>query len=223
MICVVCQHPDRATERGQVCEPCRLPLPGLLDDIARRYGELTAEPPAAAGGAGPKVSGSRVPPVPVDVDALDLTLPARLEAVHDDHGDQIGWLPAASRLDTWVRDWRERRWRRYRENLPVPTVAVLCAWLRDRLDWACDEHPAVDEFVAEMRALRRDLRTALRDWPAQPQRLWTPCKCDALGLARHPGDDYPVRCVVCDRAMTEDEYASWTKLVAAYESEGAAA
>jgi hypothetical protein len=207
--CVLCPGEPRPATTGHVCDPCRLPLPGILDDIATLHGQLDLRP--ATGSAGPRVSGSRDAPLPLNVDALDLGASARVNGVHDDHGDQIGYPAVASLLDQWVRDWRDMRLAECRERLPGTSVPQLASWLRGRLDWACDHHPAIDEFVAEMRSLRMILRSACGLTEPRPERLVTPCSyCAQLTLVRVHGDhDRPIRCRACERRWTEEQYAEW--------------
>lgn len=209
MICVVCQDPERIPECGQVCEPCRLPLPALLRDIADLHAHLDLTP--GSGSTGPRVSGSHEPPLPLRVDALDLTMPARGGTVHDLHGDQIGHVAVASVLDQWVEDWREHRDRGERRPEP-PTVVVLVDWLGKRLGEACDDHPAIGEFAADVRRLCRVLRMVTGDGPARPERLPAPCPgCDLLALTR---DHAGVRCRACGEDWTEGQYAEWTRQLA---------
>ena len=210
--CVVCQLPDRTPERGQVCEPDRARIGHNLRDIARLYPLIDLQPGRSAGGSRPAGKpGSRLP---LAVDPLDLTMPARNGSVIDPRGDQIGHISVASVLDSWVRDWCEMRG----ENLPVPTVPVLVDWLSNRLGWACDEHSAVDEFAGEIKHLHSTLRTVCRETEPKPERIWVPCpRCDLLTLRRTPGDAYPVRCVSgsCEYARTEDEFREYVGLCAA--------
>jgi hypothetical protein len=196
--CVICQR--RPYERAQVCESCRTWLAGVPAQIVEAYALLPdAMLPATDGGQ--RVSGSREAPLPLAVDALDLTLPARAATVHDPHGDQHGHQPVATILDTWVRDWAGHR----REHLPEPTVAILAGWLRDRTEWACDQHPAVDEYADELRGLVRTLRI-ITGTARLVVRLPTPCPdCDLLSLIRQDGADH-VECTQCRRLWTEDEY-----------------
>lgn len=175
MICVVDLR--RHALHPNVCDPCRSTTRIILRDIIDLYALLPAhlEP---SRGQGQRVSGSRTAPVPPRLDIVDLTLPARQgsrgpfvrgqimgmpgppSADQDtpiwEADDQIGHLSTATMLDTSVRDWASIRG----EHLPNPTVTELVGWLINRLDWACDEHPAVDECVAEWRDLRATLRAA---------------------------------------------------------------
>lgn len=212
-LCVVCQEKDHVPERGLVCDSCRGPLPALLADIAGMRIKLNLRP--GIGHGAPKVSGSREAPLPLNVDALDLSLPAR--HIIDPGQDQIGNWPAASILDAWVRDWRERRDRG--ERLPVPTVAVLVPWLTVRLDWACDEHPAVDEFVRDMRDLHHAFRAAARDLARKPEICrGVICRnCDYVNTLYRRQDgtgDVECRNPECGQIMKLEEYHAWVKLVA---------
>lgn len=129
--------------------------------------------------------------------------------------DQVGYLPVASVLDQWVRDWVTTRGRG--EHLPVATVDVLTRWLANRVDWACDGHPAVDVFAAEMRELRSALNGVLgyHDWPTRKD---APCpKCDQRDLYVRNGSEW-VECGSCDDVMLSPvEYAEWAKDVVVHQ------
>lgn len=204
-VCVVCQR--RQPERPTVCDGCRARLAVQLAEVADLHAALPDVLEPARKGT-QRVSGSREAPLPLRVDVLDLSLPLRgSQAVHDPHGDQTGSLPVATVLDAWARDWAETRGKG--ERLPVPTVAVLARWLGDRLGWACDEHPAVDEFAAELGTTLAALRgvhglTRLR------HRLPAPCpSCELLLVYRDDGADW-IECGGCHRLWSEDE---WARLV----------
>lgn len=203
MICVVCQHPDRQVETGQVCPGCAHRTACDLRDIADLYAQISLEPSISA--AGPRVSGSREAPLPLRVDALDLTMPARAGTIHDEHGDQCGHIAAASILDSWVDDWRSHRGKG--EGRPLPTVVILADWLGVRLADACQDHPAIGAFADDMRRLRRALRAVIGDGPVRPERLPAPCPgCDLLALVRdHDG----VRCRNCRGWWTFEQYTEW--------------
>jgi hypothetical protein len=244
--CPICQR--RPPDRPLVCEPDRAWLARVLREIPDLYAALDPADGAMRSSGGPKVSGTTEAPVPVDLELVDLTAPARagsllphangamrqqssviprtktleLHAYAAVWSDQIGGLSVATTLDSWARDWREQRHRG--ETMPVPTVLVLAGWLGDRLGDACDSHPAVDEFAADMRDLHRRLRGALGllgPWPELCDGV--PCRCcDTRSLYRVPGSDY-VECATCPELMTEDEYHRWTELLAASARRGAAA
>lgn len=143
------------------------------------------------------------------------------EVVRDAHGDvvmvplgdQRGHPPIAAVLDQWVQDWLDHR--SAGENLPNPDVATLADWLRARCDWACDEHPAVDEFATEIRAMLKRLRTALST-ARFVIRLGRPCpSCDLKTLTRISGSD-KVRCgnEECRRVWHESEYERLARVLA---------
>ncbi len=204
MICVVCQLPNRTPERGQVCEPDRARIGRNLRDIGDLYQRIDLQPGRGVGGSRPTGKPGSRPPLMVD--PLDLTMPARNATVVDLRGDQIGHISVASTLDSWVRDWCEVRDRG--ERLPIPTVAVLVDWLWLRLGWACDDHPAVDEFASEIRHLHSTLRAVCGETEPRPERIWVPCpnlKCNLLALRRLPGESYPIQCASCDYVGTEEE------------------
>jgi hypothetical protein len=252
MKCLICA--DREPDRPAVCDPCRLWLPNELRDIAEEYAALAGEEPAETGRllieddggfdapaaydvhplpAGPiratardgHVTGSRDAPVPVLLDVVDLTAPARLPNPTRGRGhyprslwpeDQIGHQPVATRLDLWVRDWITYQ-QCPGDHLPAPTVPALVRWLTVRCGWACDEHPAVDDFADEMRELLAELRRANEDGPvyAEPIKA-VPCSgCDAVALFRPVKSSYRAECGMCGKLYTDDEYGRWTGLLAA--------
>lgn len=176
---------------------------------------LTAGPINGAKSA-PRVSGSRAAPVPIRLDPTDLTASVRpaSTAVHARSpwpADQIGWLSVATELDFWAADWAAER----RESRPIPQVPVLCGWLLDRLDWACTEHVALDEFAVKVSAIYGALMSAVGGWTAKPETLITPCKhCGILALYREigPAPEYDrVACGACPALLTEVEYAQYVR------------
>lgn len=174
----------------------------------------------------PRVSGSHEPPAPTSLERIDLTLPSRpgcrrlfARGVLGLDEDQTGSLSTATILDTWARDWRDRLCPDQR--LPVPTVPELARWLRNRADDACNEHPAIDEFAAEIKDLRHSLRRQLGETAAQPETeryRGVACqKCDLRGvLMRRPGSHY-IECGNCGLLMTDEELADWEARLAGYE------
>jgi hypothetical protein len=117
-------------------------------------------------------------------------------------------------LDSWARDWQTYRW----ETLPEPAVSSLTRWLSDRLEWACDQHPAVDDFADELRALVSRVRSAAGLTRPRAEVKWgIPCRdCEQVALYRWPGSDY-IECGNCPVLMTGAEYDRWTQLISAPE------
>lgn len=214
--CCVCPQlrpnvPVRLYERAQCCEGCRARLRSLLAELLETYAQVEVERGSTAGS---KVSGSRTPPLPLHVTALDLTMPAHPAAVHDTNGDQIGYPSVASVLDSWARDWQTYR----TEMLPPPTVSSLVGWLSVRLEWACDHHPAVDDFADELRNLVSVVRSAAGLTRPKAEVKWgIPCRdCEQVTLYRWPGSDY-IECGNCPVLMTRTEYDRWCQLISAPE------
>ena len=220
-LCVVDQR--RQYERAQVCGGCRLWLDRTLSEIVELYALLPANLlPGQAHGQ--RVSGSREAPLPLRVDPLDLTLRANVAMVYEPpcnctefrrpecrrghpHLDQVGQVSVASVLDSWCRDWADVR--DMHETLPTPTVVQLTTWLGNRLEWACDDHPAVDEFAAEMRRLRGGLAAVVG---VKSDRVYVgPCPitddkgtCGAA-LTADPYLDI-IRCPRCDTMWSRDKW-----------------
>jgi hypothetical protein len=161
----------------------------------------------------PRVQGSREAPIPINVDRLDLLGPADPRTVHDISGDQIGYPSAATVLDGWCAMFAEER----RESTPKPEVATQSRWLLDRLD-ELFKHPAVDECAKEIGDLWHTLRRACGLTMPQPE-LCTgiPCRrvdCDMKTLWKIPGSDW-IECASCGLLLSQDDYASWCRLLAA--------
>lgn len=214
--CVTCAQlragEPRIYERANVCEGCRSRLAQLLREIMGMHALLPAmlQPGQSQG---QRVSGSRTPPLPLRVDPLDLTLPPRSAPVRDVLGDQVGHLSVATVLDQWVRDWKETL--AVGDQWPGIRVVELTMYLRTRLPWACDGHPAIDEFAAEIRTLHRTLRVVTGLQEIRPEHLDVPCRrCDLLDLHRLPGEDR-VECLSCGDLLTEEEFHRWCGLLAA--------
>jgi hypothetical protein len=244
--CTACQRRD--PQFPPVCEVCRSRMPRMLGEIPElcallvglgfverdgRYprvcypddhdhaGELVPHldrvanvfpaGPIAGRSSAPRVSGSRDRGAPA---RLDLLGPADLRTVHDEHGDQVGHVSVASVLGSWAREWAEIR----DELGPDPTVQALCRWMRDRIGWACDKHPAVDEFARELHDVHLTLRRANGLTEQQPEPcVGVPCRavdCDLKTLYRIPGSIY-IECASCGLLLTEDEYAAWLRLLTA--------
>jgi hypothetical protein len=144
----------RLPDFAPVCSGCRERVKSELSEIPDAYALIPASLEPGTG-TGVKVSGTRTAPIPVRLDALNLLVGAT-GTVHGDPSDQHGPIPPLVVLDQWVADWIDVRQRS--EHQPVPTISTLTGWLLARLDWALDEHPAVDDFAREVRDTLRAIR-----------------------------------------------------------------
>ncbi|GIH07405.1 hypothetical protein Rhe02_54720 [Rhizocola hellebori] len=164
-----------------------------------------------------RVSGSRHAPIPANLTQLDLAAPAR-QGSRAPHArgvlgldpDQIGHLAIATELDTWARDWRDTLCPEH--HLPVPTVPALVAWLKNRLDDACTRHEGIDEFAADITAMRKAATATLGLNPARKELCkGVTCRsCDRKTLYR---DGENVQCAWCHQYYSEREYTDWVALL----------
>jgi hypothetical protein len=178
LLCVTCavlrhlregQSPRRPNV-PRVCDGCRAHLARMLAEIPDVLLRLSVSPTRGTG--------------EIVTRAFESKAPLNLDALGDRAG--IGLGSPLGRLDAWVRDWAEIR----REQLPVPTLFAVTTWLSVRLDWACAQHDAVDEFAAELRQIRQ----ALRRWQDEVDGE------DAGRCPRRPGDHR------CDTQLVVDAY-----------------
>ena len=230
--CVICTKPMES--EAMACRPCGNRLDSTLLDIQTLHAELPDQLERGQSN-GQRVSGSREAPLPLRVDPLDLSLGApsgrqRWSTVTDPFGDQGGHQSVLTILDSWVRDWRDTR--NKGESLPLPAGPSMVSWLRNRLDWACQEHGAIDEFDQEMRQLRSALRAVVGTTDTRPEFLDAPCrKCEWRSLVNRPsyitepGGEPPgtdrIECDHCGDISTMEEYRRWQGLLIAGIQDGA--
>lgn len=212
--CPCCQRRD--PREGVVCDPCRNRLAAALWEVRDLHSLLTA---ALSPGQGEtqRVSGSRETPLPLRVGALDLAGPARreVEGVSDAGRDQEGGWSTAAILDSWVRDWAPA----LGEPLPKAEVPALVSWLSRHLRWACDEHPAIDEFNTEVIVLLYALRSLL-NVSRKPIHLADPCpSCAHTALKRDPGGGD----VICGHCHREWPHTQFERLAVVLADDGDAA
>jgi hypothetical protein len=212
--CVVCRRRDAPPELAPVCAPCRSWLPNILLEISHLTSQLhedITENVLASGSGAPRVGGSRERALPIRPDVTDLLAAARSETLTllypEQLDDQVGELGAATVLDGWCRDFANLR----RETAPPATVDWQCGYLINRTEWACNEHPAVDEYARELRDLAGALRRAAGEVEPHPDyKQGIPCRyCNTIALVQQPGSDY-VDCGNCGRLYSTDEYTEWT-------------
>lgn len=195
--------------RGEVLYPNT-----LKSDVAEQGRDPVANGfpagPLNGSKSAPRVSGSTDAAVPIRIDPTDLLAPARpgslpVAATGYYASDQVGYLSVATELEFWARDWADQRG----ERSPLPTVPVLAKWLRDRLDWACRHHYALDEFAHKLYSIRASLTAAAGRFDAPPQTLDRECPhCGTLTLWRDPQLDL-IACLHCPLLLSDEQYAGY--------------
>jgi len=124
-------------------------------------------------------------------------------------GDQYGPVNPIEILWSWARDWRT--YRHVGEVGPEPDLVSVVTWLRNRVDWAADHHPAIDDFADEVYEALTGLREVL-NVRRYTQRYREPCpRCDTKALYREVdperGASAWVQCGQCGNLWRESEFA----------------
>lgn len=214
--CLICGYrPPTGLEVPQICTRCRGKLRVNLADIPVLYVQLGDELPPGSGG-GPKISGTRTPPLPARLTPLSLRGKAAPgDSVHDDYGDQAGHVPIVGTLETWDRDIRETfgyNAATFRGSVEQSVTSIV-GFLLKQLGKVCDEHPAADEFINGVRDLHRQCRAAIGDLPTTmrlgpcPTALDDGTRC-GWPLNVDAYDDY----VSCRKCRTHRERSEWLHL-----------
>jgi hypothetical protein len=113
--------------------------------------------------------------------------------------------PILPLLAGWEDDWRQVR----REHAAgMASMTSVAAYLDAKHAWAAQQHPAFNEYAADLARLRVRLEATLREGP---QRSPIPClTCERRSLERamprDDGRDIPWECAHCHRRYSEDEY-----------------
>jgi hypothetical protein len=161
ILCVTCpvlrpKGKPRPPNRPMCCDGCRERLTTDLGAIPDAYAFIDTEPVTGAGER--RTVGFESRP-PVNVSGLSLlgagsVIPATEGTPYPQ--DQLGTVPPLDLLAWWVEDWIVTR--AMREHMPDMLITSVTIWLTTRLEWACDHHPAVDEFAQDLRELTGQLR-----------------------------------------------------------------
>lgn len=200
--CILCRRPTRAD--SQTCPTCYLRIADHLDRLVELYA-LTADEMLGTGAAAGRSS--------------DQPLGLRLAAL-DYRATLAGNLAV---LATWERDWREtwtiedpldvgttrpdeldearHRYARGAHDQVHATLLGVTTFLTEHLHRACREHPAIDEFAADVARAYTDARNAARQ--TNPQTWIITCPTDECGRPlRITGSDFDtqVTCRGCNRA-----------------------
>jgi|SRR5690242_5341956 len=176
--------------------------------------------PVNGRGHQPRVSGAREAPVPIRIDPTDLLAPARpaslavklrgdwwLKPGGDE--DQVGSLAVATELEAIARDWADER----NEGRPTPQVPILCSWLLDRIDWACQRSVTIAEAAATVGRIYRVLMAACGRWDAPPKVITVACPaCHNVTLFQEfPEADIECGWPDCRRVLTPDDYREYLR------------
>jgi hypothetical protein len=195
--------------------PVRLDVVDLLGPVVRDGGRPVD---SVADWWLPKVvpSGPEVPVVDSAGQVIGWRQPTR--TVWSPPDDQTGHIPVAQVLDQEVRAWIDAgapgsRWR------PVPTVPELVRWLTNRLPWARERHPAIDESRITLQRLRGVLMRTLDEFDPEPELcVGVECnRCDKRLLYRRNDGTGDVECQGCGKILAAEDYVEWAKRQGAYE------
>lgn len=163
---------------------------------------------------GARVSGSPEARLPIRIDPTDLLARPRngslaVAARSPWPDDQVGHQSVATVLDFWARDWADL----LGEGLPAPEVGRLCGWLSDRLGWALEHHPALDEFAGDVSRLLGALFGLAGHGQARPKLMEATCPSCSLLTLIQPYPDASIECITadCQRIITPEEYAEWVR------------
>ena len=210
--CLVCRRRDARHPR--VCGPCRTRIDDQLLELVERWALLPAALEPGRAGDDQRITGSRERPLPGG-EALNLLAPGNVHTRQtlppdDPYGpDQHGPINPIDMLWSWARNWLADRHKG--ETGPRPDLTSVIYWLRTRLEWACDDHPAIDDFAREVRDAVTNLREALQ-LRRYVQRYREPCpRCDTRALYREVdaerGASKWVQCGNCNSLWQESEFA----------------
>jgi len=173
--CAVCDKPSKT----RVHPGCEDRMRTNLEALPGLYRQLEdALTPGRRGGDGR--TGTRTPPLPCSLDAVDLRARGGIEGV----------------VGGWARDLCER------EHWPIPeyrSVQAIIDWgckiLLVNLPVICDEHPAVRELADELRAVRAQAERLITG-EKPPRKIPVQCSCGIV--LRITVDTEGKRCPGCE-------------------------
>ncbi|WP_438489563.1 hypothetical protein [Streptomyces sp. S186] len=191
--CTVCRRDLWENEVGrQACRPCQRRSDAYLEVLAGSHGLYASLALALApghGGGDVRVSGGgRTAPLPLRLGPLSLSARGGVVTI----------------LQTWLVDWHERLgWThpRWQGGLQQQLDEVVRA-LRNNLEWAATEHPAFQEFAAEVAALTNSCRQQVSG--ERPERRIT-IVCPCGGTMRITISTPGTRCITCGTQYTRAE------------------
>jgi hypothetical protein len=150
------RHPVRVATPNLACHRCTDRLDTWLREIPEHYAALPALLTTATVDPDTRYGRRADPPAPMRLDIIDL-----LDHRHGPCGDEFHGALGA--LAGWVRVTAEDR----RVALPDGTMSAMAGFLLRHLDWIVQQ-PFVDDLTSEIRALHRQLATAVGIHPPAP-------------------------------------------------------
>lgn len=155
VLCVLCalyrpQSKPRQPTVPQACDGCRERLSGELSGLPEAYMAVGGNLEHGRTGGERRATGFESQ-APLNVHAVSLIAPGSVIPATDGRPypqDQLGDVPPLEQLAWWVEDWIGTRARR--EPMPALSIPFVVVWLKVRLEWACNDHPAIDEFAADI-------------------------------------------------------------------------
>jgi hypothetical protein len=160
----------------------------------------------------PSVTGSREAPLPINVDAVDLTAAPRAGAATGDPRDQVGYLSVATVLDGWARYVRNSIVPNF--SLPRRDVTHLVRFLHNQLYAMVDELPgALPGLAGDLRGLCAALRHILGDTDPPPQPLLgVRCRhCQTMSTLVPWPDGRYVECRACGQLYNPGDRVALAK------------
>lgn len=191
--CEGCER-RQAADGLRLCWSCVQRMRRQLSEIPRRWETCSESLPAGNGRAG-YVTGTRNPPLPID-----LAISARLDKAR---GILTGW----ARIVVEERGF----------TAPAEDIASICRWLEPQCEWLA-AHPAANEISAEISETWAILRP--RDLPRDRTRFNAgPCpeiidgkECDGTVVAYFPTDVLEPPFLGCDECSSIWDSSRWLRL-----------
>ena len=185
VLCITCPvlrpaGAPRQPNRPMVCDGDRTTLAGYLTDLPGLYAGLYEMLEPGRSGAEIRAKGFESQ-LPSAVDPLSMLAPGSMLPSIEGRPwaqDQIGDVPPLEQLWWWAEDWAQA----FTVAMPGPYFAPVCWWLATWLPRACDDHPAVDEFAADLRRVTATLKAMTGGYQGErvgrcPQRLPDNSRC----------------------------------------------
>lgn len=206
--CTACQCQLWVDEvERQACRPCQDRTQGRLQELPGLFARLNTTAALVRGSkrGNSAATGSKAPPIPPNLQALDLVaaggVATRLRDIEDSWRATLGW---------GIAPWRGN---------PGQAVPQHVTFLLNNLPWACDAYSSVGQDIEEIRRLHGDCTSALSG-EQKPGRVKVGV-CPTLfddggrcGTQLTAGTANPrIRCSFCGTAWADD--TEWRQLRAA--------